>query len=180
MTNTDRPDLTISDESLFTQCRMETFRASGPGGQHRNKVSSGVRLRHTPTGVTAEATESRSQHDNRRQALRRLRMHIACRLRQPVGDPEELPPVVAECLFVPRGGGASPTRRLEIGKKDLRFWAVAAFLLDVLDASEGRVRDAANWIGITTGNLSRLLTLDRHLLAAAGEIRKCHGLKPLT
>ncbi|MHC4986117.1 MAG: peptide chain release factor family protein, partial [Planctomycetota bacterium] len=89
--------LTLDDEALLAQCRLETFRASGPGGQHRNKVSSGVRLHHEPTGVVAEATERRSQHENRRVALRRLRMHIACRVRGPV-DPGPLPAVVVECL----------------------------------------------------------------------------------
>jgi len=58
--------LTLSDDALLAQCRMEFFRASGPGGQHRNKVSTAVRLIHEATGVKAEAVESRSQVDNRR------------------------------------------------------------------------------------------------------------------
>eukprot|EP00250_Pteridium_aquilinum_P004873 c15061_g1_i1 orf=40-696(+) len=50
-----RPDyLALSESSLFSQCRMDTFRASGPGGQHRNKTDSGVRLTHLPTGVVAQ------------------------------------------------------------------------------------------------------------------------------
>jgi hypothetical protein len=69
--------------------------------------------------------------------------------------------------------------RLEIGGRDFRFWGVAAWLLDVLDAMEGRMSDAAAQIGITTGNLSDLLGQDRHLLATAQEIRKKFGLKPL-
>lgn len=52
--------------------RVETFRASGPGGQHRNKTESGVRLLHVPTGVVVTATEDRSQHENRAVAWRRL------------------------------------------------------------------------------------------------------------
>ena len=53
--------LRLSDRELFDQCRFERFRASGPGGQHRNKTDSGVRLTHQPTGIAAEATERRSQ-----------------------------------------------------------------------------------------------------------------------
>ena len=51
---------------------MQTFRASGPGGQHRNVTNSAVRLRHLPSGVTVVATESRSQHRNREKAFSRL------------------------------------------------------------------------------------------------------------
>lgn len=52
--------------------RVDTFRATGPGGQHRNKTDSAVRMTHLPTGLTATATESRSQHQNRRVARERL------------------------------------------------------------------------------------------------------------
>ena len=65
-----------SDEELLAQCRMETFRAGGPGGQHQNTTESGVRLVHLPTGVRAVAREERSQHRNRALALERLRNRL--------------------------------------------------------------------------------------------------------
>lgn len=46
--------LALSDEELMRQCEMDTFKASGPGGQHRNKRESAVRLKHIPTGITAQ------------------------------------------------------------------------------------------------------------------------------
>lgn len=52
--------------------RVDTFRASGAGGQHRNKTDSGVRMTHRATGIVVTATESRSQHENRRMARQRL------------------------------------------------------------------------------------------------------------
>ncbi len=55
-----------------TELEFDFFRGSGPGGQHRNTTDSGVRVRHLPTGLVAQATESRSQLRNRERALERL------------------------------------------------------------------------------------------------------------
>jgi protein subunit release factor A len=63
----------LDDETLLGECRVETFRSGGPGGQHQNKTESGVRLTHLPTAISVVARESRSQHRNRRKALVRLR-----------------------------------------------------------------------------------------------------------
>jgi protein subunit release factor A len=52
--------------------RIEYYRASGPGGQHRNTTDSAVRIRHLPTGIVAQASESRSQSRNRERAMERL------------------------------------------------------------------------------------------------------------
>src|SRR5258705_699792 len=71
-----------SGERILSDCRWEAFRASGPGGQKRNKTSSAIRLVHEPTGISAIANESRSQQDNRKSALRRLRHRMALVLRQ--------------------------------------------------------------------------------------------------
>lgn len=59
-------------ESLERDCDLEFFIGSGPGGQHRNKVESGVRLLHRPTGIVVTATERRSQHTNRDVAYERM------------------------------------------------------------------------------------------------------------
>jgi ribosome-associated protein len=58
------------------EIRVETFKASGPGGQHRNKRETAVRIRHLPSGITALATEHRSQARNKALALRRLELKV--------------------------------------------------------------------------------------------------------
>ena len=63
--------------------KIEYYRASGPGGQHRNTTDSGVRVRHLPTGIVSQATESRSQIRNRETALRRLAELLERRARTP-------------------------------------------------------------------------------------------------
>ncbi len=181
-----RDCLAMDDSALLAQCDVNLYKASGPGGQHRNKVTSAVRLVHRASGIGAGASESRSQHENRRMALRRLRMQIACKVRRPLDAETCLegrwirPTVVAECLFTVRGGQARGRGRLEIGRKDHRFWEVAACLLDLLEAFDGRLAEAAKPLGITTSNLATVLQSDRHLLGAAQAIRREHGCKPIS
>jgi len=71
-----RRALSLSDEALAAECREEFFVAGGPGGQHRNKAATGVRLLHRPTGLLVTATERRSQAQNRGAALERLRRRL--------------------------------------------------------------------------------------------------------
>ena len=79
--STDEPDLEPfpippSDAELLRQCRVETFRSGGKGGQHQNTTDSGVRLVHEPTGVRSTSRSERSQHRNKTIALERLRRKL--------------------------------------------------------------------------------------------------------
>ena len=66
-----------SDEELLRECEVDTFRSSGPGGQHVNKTESAVRIRHLPSGVVVVTRQERSQHRNKALALQKLREKIA-------------------------------------------------------------------------------------------------------
>jgi protein subunit release factor B len=65
-----------TDEELLRECELQTFRASGPGGQHVNKTESAVRLRHLPSGVVVTSQQERSQHRNKDLCLQKLRKKI--------------------------------------------------------------------------------------------------------
>jgi ribosome-associated protein len=65
-----------SDEELLRECEVETFRSSGPGGQHVNKTESAVRLRHVASGLVVTSQQERSQHRNKALCLQKLRQKI--------------------------------------------------------------------------------------------------------
>jgi peptide chain release factor 2 len=68
----EESDMTISPDDL----KVETFRSSGPGGQHMQKTSSAVRLTHLPTGITVSCQSERSQHMNKDFAFKILRARL--------------------------------------------------------------------------------------------------------
>jgi protein subunit release factor B len=65
-----------SDEDLLRECEVDTFRASGPGGQHVNKTESAVRLTHLPSGLVVTCRQERSQHRNKALCLQKLRERV--------------------------------------------------------------------------------------------------------
>jgi len=70
-----------TDRGLLAECAVETFRSSGPGGQHVNRRETAVRLRHLPTGIVVTCQQERSQRRNKRIALRELRRRLEDRQR---------------------------------------------------------------------------------------------------
>lgn len=163
--------LTMSDGRLLAECTVETYRASGPGGQHRNKRDSAVRLTHRPTGVVVTAAERRSQHENRRVAVRRLRKAIAVRVRAPADATAPAAGALAGTLADPRWP--------RVGQKSETYLVAAAQVLDRLEAAEGKVSDAASALGVSTASLGKFLSLDADLWQEANRLRRRFGHKPL-
>lgn len=154
---------------------MDTYRASGPGGQKRNKTSSAVRLRHPPTGLLVIAEESRSQHENRVRALRRLRQALYLKLRDEL-SPQELRSLASRPDYA---AARDAEGRVHLGRKDPRFWPIAGLVLDVLQAAGARVSEAAHMMEISTGNLIDFLQGDEKVWEQANQMRVRFGLKPL-
>lgn len=145
--------LRATDDALLRQCTEERYKASGPGGQRRNKVETALRIRHEPTGVVAKAAESRYLHSNRTYAARRVRDKIALAVRAPFDlDAPDLPPEL-EAQRDSRG-------RLAVNQKNPAYPLIVAIALDALAAAEGSFARAARPLGITTSQLIKFLQSD--------------------
>lgn len=160
----------LSDEQLLRQCAVDTYRASGPGGQKRNKTDSAVRLRHLPSGLQAIAEESRSQHENKQRALKRLRQRFYLLLREP------FPPAEADAVALLR---QIPQHRLKLGQRDARYWPTVGLVLDALAAYQGQLAATAEALGVSTGQLVRFLADNDKLWEQANRLRQQFGLHPL-
>jgi len=165
--------LRLSDSVLLAQCEVDRFRASGPGGQKRNKTASAVRLRHGPTVLVAEAVESRSQHENRARALRRLRLEIALNSRAEIDEAAALPEELTEALRVGKG------RALSMGRRDIRYPVAIAALFDRIEIVGWQLSTAAEGLGISTSSLARFLEADPVVWRAAQERRQALGMTVL-
>jgi hypothetical protein len=166
----------LTEDQLLAQCEVDAYRASGPGGQKRNKTSSAVRLRHEPTGLIVIAEESRSQHENKAKALRRLWKALFLELRDPLPAVLSVESVAAIPDYT-RARNADG--RLHMSAKDPRFWPAAGVVLDVLAAAEARVAGAAALLGVSTGNLIDFLQTDPKLWQEANRLRAAFGQKSL-
>jgi len=158
----------LNDADLLAQCAVDTYRASGPGGQKRNKTSSAVRLRHEPSGFVVIAEESRSQHENKARALKRLRRRFFLAWR------ETFPPSGWEGLR-----DDLSRHQLKLGVKDERFWPMVGLTLDAMEAHQGRVSEAASALGVSTGRMVDFLATDTKVWEETNHLRQRHGHKLL-
>jgi hypothetical protein len=151
------------DEALLAECRVETFRGPGPGGQKRNKTSSAVRITNAPSGLAAVAGESRSQSQNKSTALRRLRRRMAIELREPLD------------LQSPRPDWF----RINVAQKNDLYAATVGLVLDALAAADWALAPARQWLGVNASQLIKFLQDDPEAWAAVQKARAAKGLHPL-
>ena len=169
----------ISVDELAKHCDMRTQRRSGPGGQHRNKTSSGVFLTHRPSGIVAEATERRSQADNRGVAIQRLRFKLAVELRtQSIIDADvianlDVDPQEARLRSDLRGGN------LRLNDRNESKPAMLALLLNDLHASGGQPSMLSPKWGVSTTAIVNAIRSDNDAFALLNRIRRHHGRRPL-
>ncbi|MGI9467164.1 MAG: peptide chain release factor family protein [Rubripirellula sp.] len=173
LVNNPHPALLHPDQ-LLGICDLRTQRRSGPGGQHRNKTSSGAFLHYPPTNTTAEATERRSQADNRKIALERLRFRLAVEVRSPSPiDGHEMSS--EENQLRERYQGES----LKISDRNSDKPAVLALLLNDLHVCGGQPSAVGPFWQASTSALVRLIKSQSSAFAFLNQIRQHHGRLPL-
>lgn len=163
----------LDDAALLAGCRVDRGRSGGPGGQNRNKVETHITLTHKPTGVSGQAGERRSQEENRRVALRRLRLVLACEVRMPVPEGD---------IRTPLWRIRSKDRKIACNPRHKDYPALLAEAMDVLaacnwDPGKGA---ASTRLMVSSSQLIKLIAEHKPALAlvnAAREERGQHALR---
>lgn len=161
----------LDPDALSSQCEFRTTRRSGPGGQNRNKVETAVILTHRPTGIVAEASERRSQNENRREALFRLRLQLALEIRSPT----ETAPYHPSPLWRSRLRGG----KIVVSPEHDDFPALLAEALDVLEDRSHDVKLAAEALDCSSTQLVKLLAAEPRALGQINAQRARAGLRAL-
>lgn len=138
-------------EELLVQCEMERTRRGGPGGQHRNKTETAIVLTHRPTGVSGQASERRSQKDNREMALFRLRMNLALAIRLKVAVEDES--AIPSDLWQSRVIG----NKLQVSSSHSDFPALIAESLDWIAGCDFDLSGVAKRLKLSTSQLVKFL-----------------------
>ena len=150
--------LNLNDEELIKLCNIDFFKATGPGGQKKNKTESAVRLTLKENGITASASEERQQSVNRTRALKRLRLQIAFELRE---------------------AAQKWTGQWNMNPKNSEYPKFAGCLLDNLIENDWQVSSAASNLDISTGQLIKTLAKDDTLWQYVNKERQRAGHKVL-
>ena len=150
--------LKLTDDELIKLCNIDFYKATGPGGQKKNKTESAVRLTLKDTNISASASEERQQSVNRTRALKRLRMQIAMEMREPAVNWDG---------------------QWNMNPKNPEYPAFAACLLDNIFACSWQISTAAENLGVSTGQLIRLLSRHDTIWQYINRERQKAGHKPL-
>ncbi len=166
------PYLVLDDGALLKKCSVDTYAASGPGGQKRNRTYSAVRITHQETKLAAIGEESRSQLENKNRALKRLRQKMAFSLRKSRSEKKlRLHPDI-EHLF------QNATIACPNSKNPL-YPLFCATILDFLFQAEGKLSLAAEALHSTTSQINKAFRRDAALLDAANAVREYYHLNRL-
>jgi len=159
----------LSRKQLLTQCEIRRQRRSGPGGQHRNKVETGIFIEHLATSIRGEATERRSQQRNLELAIFRLRLRLAVQFRS------------AELKRPPSDLWRSRLRGeiIEVNAEHEDFPSLLSEVIDTLMQFGWDAKMAAEQLNCSASQLVKLLKQEPCAFDELNRQRTAIGLKPL-
>lgn len=160
----------LPESKLLEDCEVQRTRASGPGGQHRNKTETAIQITHTPTGLKALAYERRSQEDNRKMAVFRMRLVLAAQHRTVVSaivNPTEL--WESRCT----------NGKISCNDQHRDFPGLIAEAMNAVDAKDYDVRVAAAALGCSTSQLVRFIAKAPEAFNAMNSGRESRGMRRL-
>lgn len=157
----------IEVEKLLRDCEVQRTRASGPGGQHRNKVETAIVIRHKPSGISGQASERRSQDLNHQMAVLRLRTSLALGVRSAFATL----PALSE-LWSSR----TPKGKIRISSEHDDFPALLAESLDHAAYHGWQLRPTAENLLISSSQLVGFWCSDPHALIYVNQQRAAIGL----
>jgi hypothetical protein len=170
--------LSLPPDDLLRACRQSRYQGSGPGGQKRNRVYSGIRLLHPESGLAVEADARRESRRNLEDALHRLRLEMALSLASVIpGGDAPIPDGAAGVEDTP--AFQSPAFRAQASPAHPDFPVFALRAVYLLAKHGGKAAAAAAELGCTASSLARFLKSDKALWSKAREIRAAYGLHPL-
>ena len=154
--------LALSDEELMKECRFDAMRGTGPGGQKRNKTSSAARVTHLESGLSAFDDVTRSQHQNLKHALDKLRGEIAVNLLP--GEGESTP-------CIPLAPVPKPNSR--------NYFLWLGRIFDALLATDFQMPEAAARFECSPSHLIRIVAKDEFAWQKLAEARQRRKMTPL-
>lgn len=159
----------LSESSLLENCKLTLLRGSGPGGQNRNKVETAVELVHLPSGCRGQASERRSQKENRDVALHRLREQLALHLRD---DPSDEGLAITNRYTDGQG-------RINVSESNWDWPVVLAEVLNRLERHEWELQPLAVELKSTTSQIIKLLRKTHSAMELVNSHRRSLGRSAL-
>ena len=165
MSSTTHP-ATWATERLLGECDSKRQKRSGPGGQHRNKVETAVILTHRATQLQGQASERRSQEQNRRVALFRLRVNLALGFRSDdsQGSPSQ--------LWQQRCSAG----RIAIRATHDDFPSLLAEVLNLVHVHGGDLKPVTEQLAVTSSQLIKFLKLETRAFQLLNQLRTANQL----
>ncbi|NLB63767.1 MAG: hypothetical protein GX801_06630 [Fibrobacter sp.] len=155
--------LLMKPEELLKHCTVQAHRGGGPGGQKRNKTFSGVRIKYSPFNLEILCNENRSPHINKSLALKRLRLSIAIKVREPIDE---------EVMEFPGQKG-------RISSQNLLYAPWIAQVLDYFEHYQGQLKPVAEKWNLSNSALVRIFFSEKQLISEVQKIRQKNKLNRL-